>query len=267
MLRCVVISGTLAALLSPAAAAQRSSIPSDTLLAGITARGRLLAAYDQAAWHATDAVLALVPESILARVGNTMLAVQQTDRRWTVLFGRLTERRDTLLLYYEARPTDRPDSFLVVTHTPPAPLAGHERRAAAALHIAIADFGTPARPYNSYVLPRPDSAYWVYFLPAQTDHREFPHGADVRYIVDPTGGSIIEKHAMHRALLNLAVPDSAVGGLHTVLVDDVPQDSDVFLVLARRPWRPEFISTEHYNYEIALDGTITWRVADRRSQR
>jgi hypothetical protein len=41
--------------------AQGTSVPSDTLLAGITARGKLLAAYDQAAWHATDALLALHP--------------------------------------------------------------------------------------------------------------------------------------------------------------------------------------------------------------
>src|SRR5207253_9849779 len=72
---------------------------------------------------------------------------------------------------------------------------------------------------------------------------------------------------MHRALLNLAVPDSAVGGLHTVLVDDVPQDTDVFLVIARRPRRHELIATAHYNYAIALDGSITWQVADRESHR
>jgi hypothetical protein len=66
-------------------ASQNLSVPSDTLLAGITARGRLLAAYDQAAWHGTDAVLAAIPESTLIRVGNTMLATQLADGRWTVL--------------------------------------------------------------------------------------------------------------------------------------------------------------------------------------
>lgn len=243
--------------------AQALSIPSDTLLAGITLRGRLLATYDQAAWHATDAVLALVPESTLAKVGNTMLAWQQGDGRWAVLFGRETERRDTLLVFYEAQPTDRADSFLVQKDSPPRVLLGRERGAASALQVARTDFGTPRRPYNAYVLPRGDGAFWVYFLPAQTDAREFPHGADVRYLIDSTGRTILEKHPMHRGLLNLAVPDSAVAGVHTVLVDDVPQDSDVFLVLARRPHRHELIATAHYNYEIALDGSITWQKADR----
>lgn len=107
----------------------------------------------------------------------------------------------------------------------------------------------------------------MYFLPAQTDVRQFPHGADVRYLIDSTGHRMLDKHPMHRALLNLAVPDSAVAGLHTVLVDDVPQDSDVFLVLARTPRRREVIATAHYNYEIALDGSITWQVADRSPSR
>jgi hypothetical protein len=246
-------------------ASQNLSVPSDTLLAGITARGRLLAAYDQAAWHGTDAVLAAIPESTLIRVGNTMLATQLADGRWTVLFGRLTDKADTLFVAFEAQPTDQADSFVLHTDDPPLVRLGAERRAAAALHVALNDFATPARRYNSYVLPRADGAFWVYFLPAQTDWREFPHGADVRYLVDSTSERILEKHAMHHALLNLAVPDSATAGLHTVLVDDVPQDSDVFLVLARRPRRPELIATAHYNYEIALDGSISWWAANRSS--
>jgi hypothetical protein len=68
---------------------------------------------------------------------------------------------------------------------------------------------------------------------------------------------------MHRTLLNLALPESAASGLHTVVVDDVPQDSDVFLVLVGHPRRPELIATEHYDYEIAVDGSITWRVGER----
>ena len=262
----VLIDGLLISALSAhALVSQTVSVPSDTLLASITARGRLLAAYDQAAWHGTDAVLAVIPESALAKVGNTMIGWQQPDGRWSVLFGRLTERADTLFVLYEAQPTNRPDSFVVSANDPPRARVGVERRAAVALRLASTDFGTPSRRYNAYVLPRTDGAFWVYFLPAQIDGGEFPHGADVRYLVDSSALRIVEKHPMHRGLLNLALPDDAVAGMHTVLVDDVPQDSDVFLVLARRPRRHELIGTAHYNYEIALDGSISWQVADRGS--
>lgn len=48
-------------LFASVALAQRSNPPSKTELAEITERGRQLAEYDGAAWHATDAVLAMKP--------------------------------------------------------------------------------------------------------------------------------------------------------------------------------------------------------------
>ena len=65
------------------------------------------------------------------------------------------------------------------------------------------------------------------------------------------------------ALLNMALPDSAHYGWNTVLVDDVPQESDVFLTLTRSPHRPELVATAHYDYDIAVDGSITWSVGQR----
>jgi hypothetical protein len=74
--------------------AQRAPLPPDTLLHAIEARGRALAAYDQAAWRATDAALALKPAPGLV----THYIARPADRGWVVSFGRLSE-----------------DSFLVVT--------------------------------------------------------------------------------------------------------------------------------------------------------
>lgn len=243
-------------LLPRAGAAQAAGVPNDSVLAAITARGRLLAAYDRAAWHATDALMALHPD---LHTANTMLAVRQPDGHWVVHFARLTPARDTLLDIYVATEATRPDTFVARRLPHPSPLPEAELREARALHTAMSDFGTPSRPYNSYVLPRAGGGYWVYFLPAQTDPRAFPFGADVRYEVSPDGNEILAKHRMHRALLNQALPDSAVSGVHTVVTSDLPQDSDVFLVLARRPRRPELVVTEHYLYEIRTDGSITWR--------
>ena len=267
LLRPSKLTVALAVALPLFAAAQASSVPSDTLLSGITMRGRLLAAYDQAAWHATDALLALHPDSETARAANIMIALKRPDTTWTVLFGRLTPASDTFYLVFDASPTARPDSFVIHNHLPPTPEVALERPAAVALQVARSDFGVQQRPYNSYVLPRFDGAFWVYFLPAQTDAAAFLHGSDVRYLISADGTRIVDKHPMHRALLNLAVPDSVEGGWHTVLEDDVPQDSDVFLVLARHPRKPELVGTAHYVYTIALDGSITWQTYDGRRNR
>jgi len=267
LLRAPMGSVLVACGLPLSAAAQGTTVPSDSLLAGITARGRLLAAYDQAAWHATDALLALRPDSAVVQAANTMIATLQPDGRWTVRFGRLTPASDTFYVAYEALATARPDSFAIQPHAPPLPLVGPERLAATALQVALRDFGAHQRRYNSYVLPRADGTFWVYFMPAQTDPAALPHGADIRYLMAADASRIVDKHPMHRTLLNLALPENAVSGLHTVVVDDVPQDSDVFLVLARHPRRPEMIGTEHYDYAIAIDGSITWRVGERHSHR
>ena len=71
---------------------ERTTPGSEAELAQITERGRNLAAYDVAAWHGTDAVLALKPEE-----GSVVRYIaKRTGDRWTVAFGRLNEARDTM---------------------------------------------------------------------------------------------------------------------------------------------------------------------------
>src|SRR6266508_5244417 len=83
---------------SPSSAEPRHTVPSDSLLATISQRGRLLAAYDAAAWRGSDAVLALSPKQ---GTFDTYLA-RQTPNGWTVSFGRLNPSRDTFLIVYQA---------------------------------------------------------------------------------------------------------------------------------------------------------------------
>src|SRR5215475_14371183 len=106
----------LAILLSASAAsAQRSVPPSKTELAEITERGRQLAEYDRAAWHATDAVLAMKPtEGSVARY-----LAKKTDKGWVVAFGRLNEKRDRFLIVYEANQGAGPKEFTVKKYDTP----------------------------------------------------------------------------------------------------------------------------------------------------
>jgi hypothetical protein len=76
--------------------AQAVAALSDDELAGITARGRLLFEYDQAVWHASDAVMAKnPPKEALGRY-----VARKTDTGWVVAFGRLNEKRDAFLVAY-----------------------------------------------------------------------------------------------------------------------------------------------------------------------
>jgi hypothetical protein len=253
----------LAALLvARSIGAQAPAPPPDSALAGITSRGRLLAAYDRAAWHGTDAVLAKLPNPVGV---EGFLAEQDRTGNWHVLFGRLSPAADTLFVVARADQATGPDSFRVAISAPPTTGSNVEREAFRAMRTAGADLKAGPRPwagtYNSYVLPRPDGGWLVYFLPAQTQQRIYPHGGDFRYEVSPDGGTVQSKFQMHHTVLMLGVPANAVAGMHTVVTADLPQDSDVFLVLSRVPLKPELVRTEHFNFQVDTNGTITWRYA------
>jgi hypothetical protein len=46
------------------------------------------------------------------------------------------------------------------------------------------------------------------------------------------------------------------GSYHTQILSDVPEDSDVFHVLTRKPPVPETVGTQHFIYEVQKDGAI-----------
>jgi hypothetical protein len=251
----------LVALLALPVAAQSPSPPADSTLAGITARGRQLLQYDIAAWHGGDAVMALQPKPGEITVSFARLVA---DNKWEVSYGRLNETKDAFLVTYRAVQTDA-DSAFTATHlaVPIAERFGYVLRARS-IETALQDFGTTTRPYNSYVLPDLKGGFYVYLLPAQTSPRSFPLGGDVRYRI-VNGTTIVEKVRFHNAILDRPMPtpaggDKLVAMMHTSF-DSLPSESDVFVVLRRFPKLPEFVATAHFNYQIAVDGTITWAPA------
>jgi hypothetical protein len=249
---------TLVPLVSRAATSQT---PTDSALAGITARGRLLAQHDAASWQATDALQALTKD--LSGL-NVSVALRDSAGRWIVRFGRLATSQDTFFVMFTAEPAADGRHYEARRHSPPVIGGDRERLIATAILTALKEFGAPTRPYNSYGLPADDGGVWVYFVPAQTDSRIYPHGGDIRYHLAANGQRILDQNRFHRATLEFPAPaDSAVAGIHTSF-DSLPADTDVLYVLLRRPQKPEIIVTERFVFRIAPDGSITWRTKDGR---
>jgi hypothetical protein len=223
-------------------------------LAGVTERGRALYAYDQAAWHGTDAFLALHPDTN----GLTNYICRKTTSGWVVSFGKWNEARDRFFLVYEAAESGQPGEYQARKLDPPmdatSDLAAMER----ALELASADFPRAKRPYNSAVLPTPDGNFYVYLYPGQVKETVWPIGGDVRYIISADGRQIIEKRPLHKTILDIEYkPNSGVvGGVHTHILSDVPEDTDVLYVLNRRPLIPEYVGTETRSFIVSTDGTI-----------
>lgn len=140
-------------------------------------------------------------------------------------------------------------------------MTGTVAAAARAIDIARADFGTPTRNYNSAVLPAGNGEWFVYLIPAQTRAGVYPLGGDVRYRISADGTRILVKRRLHNVILEYSAPPPSAKGLpfarfHSAVLDDIPEDTDVFHVLVRDPKVPEYVLTDKFVYRINIDGSM-----------
>jgi len=228
--------------------------PADAQLAAIAGRGRALAAYDRAAWHATDAVQMANPKTV---EGQHCLARFENER-WTVVFGYLNPEKTKFLITYEATEGSKPQSFNISHDDPPKQDTAFYLFAARALELVLADFGRTSRPYNAAVLPATDGLLYAYLYPALLKAGAYPLGGDVRYLISADGQKILEKRQLHKAIIETAPGKNkkAVAGFHSHTLSEVPEDTDVLHVLQQDPPLPEMVGTAHFVYEVTADGSI-----------
>jgi hypothetical protein len=223
-------------------------------LSGVTERGRALYAYDQCAWHGTDAIFALHPDMH----GATHYICLKALEGWDLVFPRWNAAHDRLLVAYEAVEAGGPENYTAKAYDPPREgpqdLIAKER----ALELAISDFGEVKRQYNTAILPVGDGSLYVYLYPAQTRADVWPLGGDVRYTISADGRQIIEKRQLHKAILDMQFDPKMhiVSGVHIHVLSDVPEDTDVFYVLTRKPSIPEFIGAGKRMFTVNTDGGI-----------
>lgn len=230
--------------------------PGNPDLAAITARGKLLAEYDVAAAYSTDAVQALNPDA--ASVSRYI--AKKTGAKWTVAYGRFSVGGSKFLIVYEAQQGNTPEKFTVEKHDPPLEDTGFFLFAARGIEIALRDFPRENREYNISVLPAESDQFYVYIVPAQMAEGVYPLGGDARYLMSADGFRIVEKRQLHNSILDRKEDTKSgakvAAGFHTHILSDVPEDTDVFYVLWRKPPRPEYVSGGKRTYEIGVDGTI-----------
>jgi hypothetical protein len=251
-------------LIAYIAPAQRSPLPTEAGLMEIAERGRMLAEYDAAAWHSTDAVLALNSE----RLKGGHYVARKADAKWVVAYGRLNETRDKFLVTYEAAAAEAPDQFNVKKYDPPQEDNSFYLFAARAIDMALAAFTGEKRPYNAAVLPAKSGQLYVYIYPASTKSDIYLIGGDVRYLVSPDGLTLLETRQLHRAIIEYTdftkSKKAKEGwktemGIHNHILDDVPEDTDVFLAMTRKPPVCEMIISWEYTYMACPDGTIKYQ--------
>jgi hypothetical protein len=115
-----------------------AQIASESELAAISARGRMLYEYDQVAWHATDAVIATnPPKELLGRY-----IARKTGAGWEVAFGRLNNAKDAYVVAVIATQGASFQQFTVKRIDPPQPDTGFYFSAARALELATSVFNS-----------------------------------------------------------------------------------------------------------------------------
>jgi hypothetical protein len=245
----VLLAGTVFA-----AGAQDARPPTPDELRTVTERGRMLYEYDQATWHASDAVQTANPRTT---EGQLSIAREANDK-WMVVFGKLQQDRSRFAITCEADEQASLRQFAVKKEPGERQDEGFFLHAARAIELALHDFGETGRPYDVAVLPAPAERLYVYLYPAQTVARVYPLGGDVRYVVSADGMTILEKRQMHNTILEKTPPSRGQGkaGYHTHTLGEVPEDTDVFHVLRQDSPAPEFIATPHFLYQVKTDGTI-----------
>jgi hypothetical protein len=241
----------------------RKEPPTKKELAAITDRGRDLDGYDAAAWHASDAVQTKQPKE-----GSVVRYIaRKIDKKWVVAFGRLDEKGEKFLISYEAAQGDKPDLYDVKEMIPPKEDRGFFLSAAKAIDTSLKDFMEhfqgEQRPYNVAVLPAEKEQIWVYLVPAPTKPNVWPLGGDVRYLISADGTKIVSKRQLHKSIIELEPPkdkdnQQVAGGIHTHVLDDTPEDTDVFHVLTRKPAVPEMVITKQFVFEVDPDGSIKY---------
>lgn len=253
-----MISFAVALALAACTTPDESQPPSKDELAAITRRGQDLAGYDAAAWHASDAVMARKPKP--GSVGGYI--ARKTDKGWVVAFGRFAEDKAKYLIAYKATQGKSPEEFAVEAFDPPQEDTRFFRSAARAIETALKDFAEhfegERRPYNVAILPAEKDEFWVYFVPAPTRPGVWPLGGDVRYLLSADGTKIHGKRQLHKSVIENEPPkdkdQKQVAGIHTHVLAEIPEDTDVFHVLARKPAVPEMIVTKHFVFQVDPDG-------------
>ena len=247
---------TLIILCAVSPLAQGTGSVSDSDLVEITARGRFLAEYDAASWHATDAVKSLQPAQGLV----SKYIARKAPTGWVVAFGRFSEAKDAFLIVYEASEGSSLREFTVKTYDPPRNDTDYFYKAAKAIELSLRNAQLQKRPYNTYVLPLDSGQFYVYVAPAQTVPDIYPLGGDTRFLISADGSNIVEARQLHKTILETkpSAPGGAnpVAGVHSHVLTDMPEDTDVFHVLRQRHPLPEMIGTKSGVYKIDTDGTI-----------
>jgi hypothetical protein len=237
MLRTIAIAIAVTIATPLAGYAQSAAEKAATDLA--LARGRLIYAYDQAAWHGTDAMLKKIehPEKI---VGGWI--VDGPAAAPTLIFFDQDKAEPHAAYIAEFRDNRLTAERLVASDSPERMLSAERKAMIAALQKGkqawrdAKPLFCSTRSPNSVVLPpeRPGGPHLVYILTPQVANGAYPFGGHFRVEIG-ADGSVGASRAFTNSCLTMELPKGDASGMFftiTHLLDPVPTEIHVFTAQA-----------------------------------
>ncbi|WP_203323596.1 hypothetical protein [Pseudoxanthomonas beigongshangi] len=208
--------------------------------------GEVLYRHDQAAWLATDALVAFWKNSPKSLVAGWI--TQETEDGIAVVF---VDRTPEAL--YRVTVSDAGVAGPVNALATPEPLSAYEAGAAAARAVAKdASFERCGERYNTITLPATDdtSGWTVYLIPGTTTYEDLPVGGAQR--VSVKDGKIVSQRGYSRSCIVLKDDPKAVGLMITHLLDPEPTEIHVFWSLWAK--KTFYVMTQPNGVMWKLDG-------------
>lgn len=224
----LIAAALLLAFIAAPAAAQKTIKTAD--LATVSKRGAQLYAFDQAAWHSTDTMLAKgLPQEAMQAIRGWVVEPEGGVLRVTY-YG--LEGTTPYAIYV----ADFRDDKIVADRVP-----GSGRRALSARGVRMVAAGAVARaqefpqcidrPFNTVILPpEPNGIVPVYLLTPMVTEGEYPFGGHHEVDVGPDG-VVVGMRDFTKSCLPMTPPSTVAMIMVSHLLDPHPTEIHVYLSL------------------------------------
>lgn len=259
----------LLALASPAAA--QSTVEAQA--AANMARGDLLYAYDQSAWHVTDSALKAIPKASMNALRGYIVTPAEGGYRTTFYGGEPGGHFRVYSAIWSNRSIVKPELTAADRRIP---LTADEERLVAAKTLALGSLdqmqNCSSGKLNSAVVPgaTPQDPISVYILTPSTKPNAMPMGGHQR--IDVKDGVVVSKRKFTNSCIELDKPQASkkrgqpVAMFITHLLDPVPTEIHAFAV--HSVGLPMYVSTPDGTiYSVQLDkGRAVTRTTSQRAR-
>lgn len=232
------------------------SRPAKEVVERVERRGQQIADYERAAIRATNLLLASKPDE--SKLG--LYVVVNKNNVWAVYFGKITENKFHFWYYYSC-PEGQFDKMKPEGEFKDAPKDIYYFALAIDLATKAIEPDMRFPRYNTSVFREQDGTIAVYFLPGNTEPDVVLLGGDFKVSVSSDATKVLNKISLHESTfkvpVNMKEDQELIGGFHTHILDDLPVETDVALIILNPILAPHYVTGRIWMSKVDANGKIS----------